>query len=525
MWSPQSNIPISYRRQLPLAVAVFAFAFLQLNVLLKSAINENLPIRRELNVNMTYPLNANWTYLPTHQHENEDQKEEEAETTYVSSPTETKPLNVVLLYADDWSFNSLGLMNDYIQTPVLDRMARENIFFTHSCVVTSICMQSRATLYTGQYSSRHQTYFAYRKPVNMYKTRVWKRTLYPLMVKAGYHVGFFGKYHHLPFPNHIPTFSEHHFMPFSHYVERDGATKHITEWNTIDAMKFLKNKPADKPFFLTVSFFATHAEDGNKEQYRPMNSSMNLYNDGPVPLPKTYTEEHWNAMPYFFKNNRRNFGRARFMHRYSNPDQYQHMMKNTYRMVTEVDSACGKIIDYLNATNQLDNTMIIFTSDNGNMHGQHGLAEKWFAYEESLRVPLIVHDPRVAGGKNHVEDSFTLNIDLAPTILSAAGVTVPKVMQGRDLADLYLRQQAGRKQFLYEYWDNNRDIPNSVALVRKDFKFIFWNDYNYHQVFDMKNDPLEEHDLYNATDRKKLNKTLHKIMKLQRHARKGVAQW
>lgn len=96
------------------------------------------------------------------------------------------PLNIVLFYADDWSFETLGAMgNTYVQTPVLDKLAKEGVLFTHNCVTTSICMQSRATLYTGQYSSRHQTLYAWRN-VTMYEPDRWNNTLYPLMMKAGY---------------------------------------------------------------------------------------------------------------------------------------------------------------------------------------------------------------------------------------------------------------------------------------------------------------------------------------------------
>jgi Sulfatase len=103
-----------------------------------------------------------------------------------------KPLNIVLLYADDWSYTSLGVAgNAYVQTPRLDAMARNGIFFTHNCVVASVCMQSRATLYTGQYSFAHQTFFAYRN-VTMYGAGRWNQTLYPLMKQAGYHVGVRG---------------------------------------------------------------------------------------------------------------------------------------------------------------------------------------------------------------------------------------------------------------------------------------------------------------------------------------------
>jgi arylsulfatase len=328
---------------------------------------------------------------------------------------------------------------------------------------------------------------------------------------------FFGKYHHLePPPRHIPTFDEFITTPFSHFFKRGGVEKHITEWNEEDGLNYLRNKPVDQPFFLTVSFFATHAEDGSVEQYRPQESSMHLYQEKDVPLPKTYTEEHWKALPKFF--DQYNFGRARFMHRYKTHDMYQHHMKNTYRMVTEVDTACGRIMDYLNETNQMENTMIIFTTDNGNLHGQHGLAEKWYAYQESIRVPLIIHDPRMLS-KPAVITDFSLNVDLAPTILSAAGVAVPATMQGEDLADLYLRNKPGRKEFWYEFWDDNDGIPSSVALVQKDFKYIYWTDHNYHQAFNLTADPLEEHDLASTISADEYEKVKKRMVELQTYVR------
>jgi len=436
-----------------------------------------------------------------------------------------KRMNVVLLYADDWSFNTLGAMgNDYVKTPILDQLAAEGMLATHNCVVASVCMQSRATLYTGQYSSRHQTFFSWRN-VTMYEGERWSKTLYPQMMQNNYHVGFFGKYHHLePPPSQIPTFSEYRSALYSHYFKRDGVEKHVTQWNEEDSIDFLKNRPKDKPFFLTTSFFATHAEDGSKEQYRPMNTSMSLYEEEPVPVPKTLTDEHWQALPHFFNEN--NAGRGRFRGRFDTPEVYQHMMKNTYRMATEVDTACGRILKLIEEQGELDNTIIIFTTDNGNFHGQHGLSEKWYAFEESLRVPLIIKDPRMPVSKIGTKSSeFTLNIDLAPTILSAAGISPPDVMQGQDMAQLYLNDTVKwRQEFLYEFWDDNERILNSMALVRKDFKYIYWNDHNFSQVFDMEKDPFEENDLFGKTDQELIDRMWYRMNELQRSAKEGAPQ-
>lgn len=451
---------------------------------------------------------------PTAQKEEEQQQQQPWEGP--SSTNSQQPLNIVLLYADDWSYKTLGAMgNKYVQTPVLDQLAQRGILFTHNCVVTSVCMQSRATLYTGQYSSRHQTFFSWRD-VKMYEH--WNQTLYPLMLQHQYHVGFFGKYHHLE-PVPPGTFTEYQSYMGSHYMKRGDQVGHVTHFNEQDAIRFLKTRPNNKPFFLTVSFFATHAEDGHEERYFPMNHSKSLYTDSPVPHPPTYTDDHWNRLPPFFDD--RNFGRSRFIGRYDTPELYQKMMKNMYRMATEVDAACGRILDELQRQNLQDNTLIIFTTDNGNFHGEHGLAEKWFPYEESLRVPLIVVDPRtprrLVGTRN---DALTLNIDLAPTILSAAGVPVPTRMQGRNMADLYHDDSTDwRQEFLYEFWDDNAFIPNSLALVEKDFKFIYWTDHDYTEAFDLREDPYEEHPRTNPAQRAVL---LERIRELQELAKVGV---
>jgi arylsulfatase len=437
------------------------------------------------------------------------------------------PMNIVLLYADDWTFHTLGAMgNSYVQTPNLDQLAKEGILFTHNCVVASICMQSRATLYTGQYSSVHQTFFI-AKNITMYEGGRWNNTLYPLMLGHGYHVGFFGKYHHSLPPG--PTFSKFSSTRMSHFVSCHGEEKHVTQCNEDDGIKFLSERPHDKPFFLTLSFFATHAEDGNPDNYRPMETSSNLYNETPVPLPRTYSQElNYSTLPPFF--NHRNFGRGRFRGRYDTPEKYQDSMKKMYRMATEVDETCGKIISALKEQGVYNNTVIIFTTDNGNFHGEHGLAEKWYAYEESIRVPLIIKDPRMLPNRIGTENSeFTLNVDLAPTILSAANIVPPNVMQGRDISALYkknhgLATASWRKDFLYEYWNAIYDIPNSIALVGKGFKFIYWTDHNYTQYFDLESDPSEEYDIFSSADKTLLYHAQQRLDEIRISASSGMPQ-
>jgi arylsulfatase A-like enzyme len=176
------------------------------------------------------------------------------------------------------------------------------------------------------------------------------------------------------------------------------------------------------------------------------------------------------------------------------------MMKNYYRLATEVDAACGKVIAELKRQGIYDNTLVIFTTDNGYYHGEHGLADKWYPHQESIRVPLIIRDPRMPAAKRGTtNDGFTLNVDLAPTILGIAGVPAPGTMQGRDISPLYLAEKTPewRTEFFYEHPTlKDKDfIPASEALVRKEWKYFFWPEEGIEQLFHITEDPFEENDL------------------------------
>jgi arylsulfatase len=225
-----------------------------------------------------------------------------------------------------------------------------------------------------------------------------------------------------------------------------------------------------------------------------------------IPTPLTAGVEHVQRLPDFLVSDR-NEGRTRWHRRFDTPEKYQESMKNYYRLGTEVDTACGSVVDELERQGVLSNTLVIFTTDNGYLHGEHGLADKWYPFEESIRVPLIVLDPRLS--PNHrgtTDDAIVLNVDLAPTILRAAGLAAPPRMQGRDLAPLYLdKGVAGadqvvrqwRTDFFYEHPTIARieRIPYSEALVRKDIKYVTWPDYDLEQLFDLGHDPHETTDV------------------------------
>ena len=290
------------------------------------------------------------------------------------------PMNVLLFYADDWRHDTLGAAgNPVVKTPVLDALAAEGMRFAENCVTTSICWVSRATLYSGQYLARHHFEILGKgRTVTINGTNVrmgfevpHNETIYSLLKqKAGYYTGHAGK-----LGLWVGLDRELNFDFFTdddgwHYRKIKGKMWHITEKNTADALRFLNTRKKEKPFFLNVAYFATHAVDGDKRQYIPQNRSMSMYENDTIPIPATATEEAWNKMPPFFTDY--NEGRARWKWRFDTPEKHQSMMKNYYRMASEVDTSAGIIINQLAEEGVLNNTLIIFTTDNGNFHAEHG---------------------------------------------------------------------------------------------------------------------------------------------------------
>jgi arylsulfatase len=405
---------------------------------------------------------------------------------------EPRPLNVLVLFADDWRHDVLGAAgHPVVQTPRLDRLAAEGVRFTQCRVTTSICGVSRASLFTGQWMSRHGC-----RGFNMFSTP-WEQT-YPGKLRShGYHVGHIGKWHNGDFPAGRFDFGRSYHVRHWHEIPGRGLV-HVTRRNQEDALEFLRSRPADQPFCLTVAFFATHAEDGHPQQFLPQPESFELYQNTPIPLPATATEEAWKRLPPFF--NEQNEGRNRWRWRFDSPGKYQEMMRNYYRLATEVDHTCGVLLDELARQNLLENTLVLFTTDNGYFHGEHGLADKWYPHEESIRVPLILRDPRLpAGSRGRSLNPLVLNTDLAPTLLAAAGIDAPATMQGENLAPLYLRPDppAWREDFFYEHPTirNARFIPSSEALVSREWKYFFWPEHDYEQLFHLATDPGEQNDL------------------------------
>ena len=422
-----------------------------------------------------------------------------------------KPMNILILYPDDWRHDSLGSEKPYVLTPFLDQLAKEGIRFTYNAVTSSVCWMSRATLWMGQYSSRHKSY---RLKCPRFSTpENWEHSWIKMLQKVGYHIGHIGKWQYYTrntdkYFDWAKLFEGHHWETLF-----GNRVVHASDLAKEYALQFFDERPKDKPFVLSVAFYPPKpVGDGRApgHQFSPTNETKTLYENVTIPQPEHKIS--FQKLPEFLHK-----GPAvgRFGQRYSSPEHFQASMRNYYALVTGVDKACKEIIDKLKQEGLYNNTMIIFTTDNGMFHGSHGLAGKWYPYQESIRVPLIIYDPRMPSDKvGTLDDSFTLNVDLAQTILGAAGVKPDPLMQGRDISDLYLANEKNeihdsesvekepwREEFFYEYPSPEEEwIPSSTALVRKDWKYIFWFAHNREQLFNLKKDPLEMDDLYDSKD-------------------------
>jgi arylsulfatase A-like enzyme len=412
--------------------------------------------------------------------------------TAIGNPAAAQRPNVIFLLTDDHRADALGVAgNPHIKTPHLDQMARQGVRYKNAYVTTSICSVSRASILSGQYLSRHKIDdFAKNFGPEMLSNT------YPLLLKAsGYKIGFIGK-------NGVgnnPPAHEFDFwacnkegQPPYEYERPDGSKIHHTDSLAHGIDQFLQKFGSQSPFCLSVSFKAPHELDGNPPTYPVQERYKDLYKDITVPRPETADPKYWNAFPDFFRTDR-NIGRERWKPLLSTPELRQETVRDYYRLITGVDEVVGKLRSQLETLGIADNTVIIFMGDNGFALGEHGLEGKWFGFEESIRVPMIIYDPRRKEKKGKVEERIALNIDIAPTILNLAGLKAPPHMQGTDLL---AKNPADRNQFFYEHtFLGSPRLPKVEGVVRKDIKYMKFTEHDYEQLYDLKKDPLEKQNL------------------------------
>jgi len=420
----------------------------------------------------------------------------------VFSQNQSKRPNIIFLLTDDHRYDALGAMgNQLIQTPHLDKLANEGVLFTNAYVTTSISCSSRASLLTGQYTSRHGiTDFS-----KTFSAENLQNTYPVLLREAGYATGFIGKYgvgEYASQPNDLFDYwaCDQGTQPDYELTDTYGYYMHHTDRLNRDAAQFLDNYAGtNEPFCLSISFKAPHVQDGDPRQFITHPRYDKYYQDVTIPRPETGDDTFWDLLPPFFKE--RNEARNRWKVRFSTPELYQHNVKNYYRLITQVDDMTGDLMYQLKRLGIEQHTIIIFMGDNGFFLGEHGLAGKWYIYEESIRVPLFIYDPTApATERGKKVSSLALNIDIAPTLLSLAGLPVPAGMQGQNLMKTLEADNASwRKDFFYEHPFQHPDIPKSEGVVSEEYKYVIYYEQNpvYEEFFDLKNDPHETRNLIN----------------------------
>lgn len=409
--------------------------------------------------------------------------------------------NIILLLTDDQRWDTLGCMgHPIVQTPNIDRLAKAGVVFDNNFCTCSICMTSRASIFSGQYARRHKI----RDFATPFSDEALAQT-YPLLLRqAGYRTGFIGKW---GVGNKLPADSFDYFKGFPgqgrYFHEIDGVKRHLTSIIGDQSLEFLRGCSGNQPFCLSVSFKAPHCQDGDPKQFLYDPVFEDLYQDVTIPVPKTADPRYFEMLPEFVRNSE---ARRRWGIRFSTPELFQQMVKGYLRLITGVDVVVGRIVECLKEQGFTDDTVILFSSDNGFFLGEHGLAGKWLMYEESIRTPLVIYDPRLPLEKRgRRREEMTLNIDLAPTILELAGIAIPTSVQGISLCPLVAGETPDwRDEWFYEYFFSPKSIPTSEGVRTKRWKYIRYIDAEplVEELYDLENDPCEERNLVSEKDHK-----------------------
>jgi len=458
--------------------------------------------------------------------------------------------NIIFLMSDDQRWDLMGCMgNPVIKTPNMDRLAAEGVLFENAFLTTSICMASRASVMLGQFESRHQCNF--ERPSNRTISYAEFDNSYPrLLQKAGYRTGFIGKFGFAVSKDKIQNcplnpdgsrdsrghlWKKQEYMPADKfdawygfpgqggYFPKDKGGKHLTQIMGEQAREFFEDCEPGRPFCLSISFKAPHGPTQPDPAYKDM------YKDVKIPRQINDGDEYFEKLPKVV----REYWRGRRVYqKEAGPEKYQEFMERHYQCISGIDVVVGQIRDELRRLRLDDNTVIIYTSDNGYFCGSKGLGGKCLLYEESIRAPLIVFDPRLDVSKRGIRRrELVVNIDFAPTMLDMAGVKIPATMQGMSMLGLVGgKQKKWRDSTFHENYFTSHFMPalsnagswrrkvleRSVrckAVRTKRWKYIRYFEQRpmVEELFDIQNDPIE---VYNLVEKPEYTDVLVRLRKL-----------
>jgi arylsulfatase A-like enzyme len=407
----------------------------------------------------------------------------------------SKP-NILFFLADDQRNDTLACAGDpIVQTPTLDKLATEGVRFENAFCQVPICAASRATLLSGLTQRTHGYNFGELPVPERYIA-----TSYPVLLKvAGYRIGFAGKYGtRFEKQGIVKTFDFMRQISLHPPLKKqpDGTLRHETDLCADAAIEFIESNPQEKPFCMSVSFNATHAQD---KDHRPgyhfqwPESADGLYEDVKFPKPELSDEKYFKALPPFLQE-KRGLSRKRYYWRWDTPEKYQTNIRAYYRMITGIDNAISRVLKVLKEKGLDQNTIIIYSADNGFMRGDRGTAGKWNHYEQSLRIPLIIYDPRLPEAeRGRVVSELVNNVDLPATFVDFAGLEIPAVYQGHSLLPLIEgKETEWREDIFTEHKFNAYNNWHSVRNGRYKYTSYYEEEGGpYECLYDLEQDPTE----------------------------------
>lgn len=427
--------------------------------------------------------------------------------------------NIVFIMTDDQAKSALSIYgNKILHTPNMDRVGSEGLRFDHAFVTDSLCAPSRASFLTGLYPHTHGVTSNGEEP-GFYEQMGLRhdQITYPMLLRqAGYHTAMVGKWHIKSLPTGFDhwaildgqgTYFDPSFIVNGAHVRFRGHTDDVIGDQAIAYLEH--ERPKDGPFCLCYQFKAPHGP------WEPAPRFYDAFKDVEIPIPPAFEGPPEGAPEALSKTRMAIAGMGDFYHKAERrPPQVdknlppaertranlQAMVKNYYRVLLGVDENVGRVLDYLDANGLADNTIVVYTSDNGFFLGEFGFYDKRLMYEPSIRVPMLMRWPRRIPAGRVDDDHMVLNIDVAPTLLDLAGVAVPDWMQGRSWKPLLGggKDVAWRKDFLYEFFE----YP-AVHCARKHrgirterWKLIhFYERPDEWALYDLEEDPDELHNL------------------------------
>ena len=416
---------------------------------------------------------------------------------FIIRPCHAGKPNIVFFFADDQTTSTLACYgNKIIQTPNIDALAKRGTRFENAFVSHSICWVSRTTILSGLTGRSYGTPGSH----DLARPEAVSTLYSDILRENGYRTGYFGKWH-AKMPrgyrreDHFDEFEAIGRNPF-YKKQADGSLRHETELIVDRGVAFVKSQPKDKPFALNMWFNACHAEDSDRRPgigHFPWPRAVDgMYEDVDIPAPRLGDPAIFDALPDFLKTT---INRERYFWRWNTSEKYQTNIRAYYRMVSGIDGAIGRFIKALEEAGLADNTIIVYSADNGYYMGNRGLAGKWSHYDESLRVPLIIADPRAPKDQQgKVTSAIALNLDLPATFLDWAGTEVPQRYQGHSLQSIVSADVPDdwRTESFHEHFAVRSRIPAFEGLRSERFKYVRYVDHgNREFLHDLKTDPDE----------------------------------